>query len=89
MAQAAKTRAQTAVELLERVLSGETEPSTALRQWPEIDAESDNLLAASWHDLSHFSADEDIRRKDRGYAEYQAQLLARRVQEIRTKFELG
>ena len=89
MEQAARGRAQTAVELLERVLSGEIGPAIALQEWPEIDAETDDLLAASWHDLSHFSADEDIRRKDRGYAEYQAQLLARRVQEIRTKFELG
>lgn len=89
MEQAAKRRAQTAVELLERGLSGETGPAAALQEWPEIDAKSDDLLAVSWHDLSHFSADEDIRRKNPDYAECQAQLLARRVRKIRTKFELG
>src|ERR1700730_19269269 len=53
------------------------------------DVDDDPLLVATWHDLSHFSADDDIRRKDRNYAEYQTELLSRRGHEIRTKCGLG
>jgi hypothetical protein len=87
--QTEKDRAEIAVALLEDVLSGKTVPETALQLWPNIEIECDVLLAASWHDLSHFAADEDIREKDRSYAKYQRQLLARRIQEIREKFGLG
>jgi hypothetical protein len=86
---AARTRAEAAVELLEGVLSGHLATEVALEHWPSIDTENDDFLTASWHDLWHFAADEDIRAKDPDYAEYQTQLLARRVREIRDKFDLG
>ena len=81
-------RALAAVLLLERVLSREVTPIVALHEWPDIDSESDELLSASWHDLSHYSADADIRRRDPGYAMYQAGVLARRVEEIKRKFRI-
>lgn len=79
-------RALAAVFLLERVLSRELTSIVALRDWPGIASESDDLLTASWHDLSHYAADADIRRRDPRYAKYQSQLLARRVEEIKQKF---
>jgi hypothetical protein len=82
-------RAEAAVQLLEQVLSGATPPDLALERWPSIEAEDDELLVLTGHDLSHFAADGDIRARDRAYAEYQAQLLTRRLREIREKFGLG
>jgi hypothetical protein len=79
-------RAAAAVILLQRVLARDLEPDAALREWPDIDTESDELLAASWHDLSHYAADEDIRAKDLRYANFQTELLKRRIEEIKQKF---
>lgn len=81
-------RALTAVLLLERVLSRKVTPIVALHEWPDIDRESDELLSASWRDLSHYAADVDIRRKDPRYATYQAGLLARRVEQIKERFQI-
>jgi hypothetical protein len=78
-------KATVAVGLLERVARGELEASTALSEWP-LDAESDELLSASWHDLSHFAADLDIRMKDPRYRIYQASLLLKRVEQIKKKY---
>jgi hypothetical protein len=78
-----------AVALLEQMLSGKVDSGVALQQWPGGDVDDDPLLVATWHDLSHFAADDDIRRKDRAYAEYQTELLSRRGQQIRSKFRLG
>ena len=81
-------RALMAVLLLERVLSRKVTPIVALHEWPDIVSESDDLLSASWRDLSGYAADVDIRRKDPRYATYQAGLLARRVEEIKQKFQI-
>ena len=83
-----KQRALAAVLLLEHVLSRELTPIVALHEWPDIGSECDELLSASWHDLSHYAADLDIRVKDPRYARYQSELLARRVEEIREKFQI-
>jgi hypothetical protein len=63
-----KQRALTAVLLLECVLSRELTSIVALHEWPDIDSERDELLSASWHDLSHYAADLDIRARDPRYA---------------------
>jgi hypothetical protein len=70
--------------LLEKVANGEMEASTALKAWP-LSAQSDTLLDASWHDLSHFANDLDIRTKDPRYAVYQTSLLLKRAKQIRDK----
>jgi hypothetical protein len=59
-----------------------------MTQWPQ-GVESDRVLAAAWHDLSHFAVDEDIPRKDERYARYQRELLSRRVSEIKTSCGLA
>jgi hypothetical protein len=74
-----------AADLLERVARGEMEPSAALKEWPG-NPEADALLDASWHDLSHFAIDADIRAKDPQYARYQVSLLLKRAKEIREKY---
>lgn len=77
-----------AAALLERVANGEMEASTALNAWPQ-DAGRDELLDASWHDLSHFVVDVDIRTKDPRYATYQVSLLLNRAKQIREKYDVG
>jgi hypothetical protein len=74
-----------AAVLLERVANGDMEAALALKEWPE-NAESETLLDASWHDLSHFAVDLDIRTKDPRYATYQASLLLKRANQIREKY---
>lgn len=69
-------------EWLERVANGDTEAADVLKLWPEVDT-GDHLLAAAWHDLSHFAADADIREKDIQYDEYQRTLLRSRASAIR------
>jgi hypothetical protein len=83
-----KKRAETAIGLLQRVASGGMNADVALATWPEIDSEDDPLLTASWHDLSHFAADTDIRGRDASYAAYQRELLLRRATEIKEKYRL-
>ena len=84
----ARRRALAAVFLLEHVLERELTPIAALHEWPDIHSERDELLSASWRDLSHYAADVDIRVRDPRYAKYQVELLARRVEEIREKFQI-
>jgi hypothetical protein len=79
-------RAIVAAVLLERVANGQMEASAALKDWPE-NAESDALVDASWHDLSHFAVDVDIRTKDPRYATYQVSLLLKRAKQIREKYD--
>lgn len=74
------------VSLLEGVAKGAIEADVALEQWPNIDDESDDLVADSWHDLSHFSADADIREKDSEYADYQVALLRDKANQIKVKY---
>jgi hypothetical protein len=76
------------VSLLESVVAGTLDASTALEQWPNIDSETDDLLVASWHDLAHLAADKDIRERDPGYATYQKDLLLDRAKKIKETDQL-
>lgn len=78
--------AASAAELLERVANGELTAPQAIHEWPSDT--QDSLLDQSWHDLSHFAADADIRERDATYRQYQVSLLRRRALEIREKFGL-
>jgi hypothetical protein len=80
-----REKASVAAALLERVARGELEASAALDEWPQ-DAKPDELLDSSWHDLSHFAVDVDIRKKDPRYETYQLGLLLKRVRQIKEKY---
>lgn len=79
-------QAENAVALLERVASGAATAAEALQKWPQNT--EDSLINVSWHDLSHFAADADIRDRDPRYREYQVSLLLRRADEIRQRYGL-
>ena len=64
-------------------VSGEASAYLALHEWPNIDSEDNAVLIAAWHDLTHFAVDQDIMRDDRRYADYQRDLLMRRIEEIK------
>ena len=72
--------------LLERVIGGDLDPQTALAQWPQTGAEP--IYGDAWHDLAHFAADNDIREKDQRYADYQIELLTKRIAEIKKAHDL-
>jgi hypothetical protein len=76
----------TVVSLLELVADGQIPAASALEKWPDIDRETDSLIAAAWHDLSHFAADDDIRRRDKAYDLYQRKLLKEMASRIREKY---
>lgn len=76
-----------AKQLLEQVATGGMDPGRALSEWPDF-PERDRLLDAAWHHLSHFATDADIREKDGRYAEYQKQLLRKRIEDISRTFGL-
>jgi Lon protease-like protein len=73
------------VDLLRAVARGELDGARALEQWPDK-AEENTLFAAAWHNLSHFVNDEDIRKKDEAYQEYQAETLLRNADEIDARY---
>ena len=79
-------RAKKSTRLLQMVVEGEIDPATALKQWPDIDTELDDLIEASWHDLSHYVNDDDIRLKDPEYDQQQKKLLADKAEKIRKKY---
>ena len=72
--------------LLKAVAEGSLESEEALKQWGNIDEEQDELIAYSWHELTHFDADDDIRKKDIGYDSYQRQLLKDYAKKILEKY---
>ena len=74
------------VEILNKVAEGVISAKEGLIQWPDIDSEEDSLIIASWHNLSHFDNDSDIREKHKEYAEYQRDLLKARANEIGGKY---
>ena len=74
------------IDILNKVAAGAISGKDGLIQWPDIDSEEDSLIASSWHDLSHFATDGDIREKDKEYAEYQRGLLKTRAEEIGEKY---
>lgn len=76
------------VTLLEDVVGHKLDPRLALLQWPDIETETDKLLTACWHDLSHFAADEDVCDKDAGYATYQRDLLLDRIRQIKAAYNV-
>jgi hypothetical protein len=77
------------ISLLESVATEHMDPALALKAWPEIDSESDRLIASSWHELHHYFTDIDIREKDPGYGVKQREGLRKRATEIRQKYELN
>lgn len=81
-------RAKKSSHLLEMVLAGEIDPAAALKQWPDIDTEQDDLIEASWHDLSHYANDDDIRSKDPDHDQQQKKLLADKAEKIRKKYSI-
>lgn len=74
------------IEILNKVAEGVISGKDGLIQWPDIDSEEDSLITASWHDLSHFDNDSDIREKDKEYDENQRNLLKTRANEIHEKY---
>jgi hypothetical protein len=81
-----KSKYQAVAELLEQVAAGALDANDALEKWPNIDAETDSLVSASWHHLSHFAVDDDIREKDKIYDVYQRRLLTEKAEGIRQKY---
>ncbi len=77
------------VRLLEMAAAGKLDSAVALEQWPDIDSEEDALIAAGWHELSHFANDGDIRDRDKEYDEYQRNSLCEYARKIREKYALG
>lgn len=74
------------LNILNGVANNSMDPVQGLKDWPDIDTESDDLIAASWHDLSHFANDEDIRQKDKKYESLLKENLIKRYKEINKKF---
>jgi hypothetical protein len=81
-----RSHIDTILLLLEMVADGRIPAAAALEKWPDIDRETDRLIAAAWHDLSHFAADEDIRRRDTAYDLYQRNLLKEKATRVREKY---
>ena len=79
--------ARVVTRLLELVLRGELEPAEALAQWPRT-TDAEPVLGDIWHDLWHFAADDDIRQKDKEYADYQIGLLRKGMTEIKKTYGL-
>ena len=74
------------IALLEGVSDGLVNADQALREWPSIDSEKDDLIKSAWHDLSHFATDKDIRTKEKEYDSRQRELLRNTAKEIRKKY---
>jgi hypothetical protein len=63
------------ISILKGVLNGSIDGKAAINDWPDIDRETDSLIKAVWHDLSHYANDADIRQRDSKYGEQQMGLL--------------
>jgi len=59
----------------------------ALKLWPDIDNESEDVIKTAWHNLYHYSADDDIRAKDIEYGNYQEDLLRGDITKIKALLE--
>jgi hypothetical protein len=76
------------VRLLKSVARRDIDPTVALEAWPTpIDEEDDPLVAAAWHELTHYENDVDIRTKDPEFDKNMRDDLYRRAVEILTKYE--
>jgi hypothetical protein len=80
----AQSQASEAVNLLEQVLAGVKQVDEVLKLWPAIDDESEEVIKTAWHNLYHYSADDDIRAKDIAYGNYQKNLLRDDIVRIKT-----
>ena len=76
------------VSLLESVASGQMDPALALKEWPDIDSETDDLIATGWHELSHYENDVDLRESDSEYDANMRALLKKWAVKIRGKYGL-
>ena len=76
------------VSLLKGVANNTLDARAALKQWPDMGSETDNLLADSWHELTQFAADKDLHAGDPDYTAYQKDLLLDRAKTIREKYQL-
>jgi hypothetical protein len=73
------------IALLEKVANGDMTASEALIAWPDVEKKEGRELGLAWHELHHFLADDDIRKKDIKYDKYQRALLLKRASDIREK----
>jgi hypothetical protein len=78
-------RRQQIIELLSKVLTGDTTPEAALDSWPVEDKTDDRLMRNAWHTLYHYSIDDDIRAKNPAYAVRQREA----IEEILTALKQG
>jgi hypothetical protein len=74
------------ISLLEGVAEGKLDPDQALIEWGDVDQDQDQLITSSWHELSHFAVDGDIREKSKKYEIYQKKLLKDFAKEILEKY---
>ncbi|GJL80146.1 MAG: hypothetical protein NPINA01_31350 [Nitrospinaceae bacterium] len=79
-------RIEKIVSLLKKVAEGKLDPDQALIEWGDVDQEQDELIASSWHELTHFADDDDIREKDKEYEVYQQNLLKDYAKRIFEKY---
>jgi hypothetical protein len=77
------------IALLDGVIDGVIPANDALQCWPNIDAETDDVVTQAWHDLSHYASDEDIRERDPDYAKYQKTLLQSHIYELKSKYTIS
>lgn len=70
-----QSRVKKVIELLRAVANDNVSPDAALKEWPLAESETQGLLAAAWHHLSHYQVDADIRARDPVYAAYQVKRL--------------
>lgn len=68
------TQRQLAGDIIIGVLTEHLCVREGLLRFPK-DAVSDPSIQAAWHALCHYEADEDLRRRDIGYANEQQELL--------------
>jgi len=70
------------IKLLFLVLDDKISAKEAIDKWPKINSQVDKKINIAWHELWHFYSDEDIRKKDKKYAEYQLRKLRKIVNDL-------
>lgn len=68
--------------LILEIVEGKINAKNALESWPLIGKEKDSCLDLAWHEVYHFYADEDVRDKDKQYAQHQIKKLEKIAQEL-------
>ncbi len=81
-------RALKVIKILEQVAFKQLDPTLALKDWPDIDLETDDLIATSWHDLSHYENDIDIRQNEPRFDAKMREGLRNQAEKIRKKYNL-